>query len=49
MYSLYYLMHKDTIVCSVSISDDGSYREHRVFGRMIKTYILKRGYLRWVK
>ena len=31
MYNLYYLMHKDNIVCSVSITDDGSYREHKVF------------------
>lgn len=27
MYNLYYLMHKDNIVCSVSITDGGSYME----------------------
>lgn len=54
MYNLYYLMHKDNIVCSVSITDDGSYREHKVFdsnkehiplllNRSIKSWINNRG------
>ena len=50
MYSLYYLMHKDTIVCSVSISEDGSYREHRVFDKNKEhlPVLLNRSVKEWV-